>query len=90
VNEFLAARLPRMPKKERETSAYLSFSVVHHVLHDARGMSQERRAGVLRELQRIMVRYFEPLDERYGAPAGAAGRDGGQRRSRIRRRGPRG
>jgi len=85
VNHFLAVRLPRMPKKERELSAYLSFSVVHHVLHDARGMPKDRRTGMLRELQRIMVRYFEPLDARFGGPAASSGHAGAEARRRDRR-----
>ena len=91
VNQYLAARMPRMPKKERELRAYLSFSVVHHLLHDARRMPKARRAGVLRELQRMMVRYFEPLDAKYALSPARPSSAGGGRASPARatpRRGP--
>lgn len=69
VERFLAARLPRMPKKEREIAARISVTVVNDVLEDARLAGPELRRGLVRELQRMMVRYFAPMDEHYGAPA---------------------
>lgn len=68
VLDFMSVRLPRLPRKERETIARLSVTVVNHVLEDARLSPPDRRAALLRELQRMMVRYFEPMDSKYGPP----------------------
>lgn len=66
VKSFLAARLPRMPRKERELAAHISVTVVNRVLEDARLAGPEMRRGIVRELQRMMVRYFTPMDTQYG------------------------
>jgi hypothetical protein len=58
--------LPRMPKKERELAARISVTVVNNVLEDARLADAELRRGMMRELQRMMVRYFTPMDAQYG------------------------
>lgn len=69
VDGFLAARLPAMPKKEREVAAQLSVSLLNGVFREARSMAPELRARMLRELQLVMVRYFGPVDAKYGGPA---------------------
>jgi AcrR family transcriptional regulator len=66
VVDFLSARLPRMPKKEREIIARISVTVVNNVLEDARLASPDKRPGILRELQHMMIRYFAPMDAQYG------------------------
>ncbi len=66
VVAYLKARLPAMPKKERDIIARISVTVVNHVLEEARLAPSQRGAGLLRELQRMMIRYFEPLDAQYG------------------------
>lgn len=66
VKLFLAARLPRMPRKERDLAARISVTVVNNVLEDARLADAELRRGMMRELQRMMVRYFTPMDAQYG------------------------
>jgi AcrR family transcriptional regulator len=65
VEDYLAARLPRMPKKDRKIAARMSVTVVNHVLEDARLAPSDMRHGIVRELQHLMVRYFEPLDAQY-------------------------
>ena len=65
VEDYLGARLPRMPKRDRMLAARISVTVVNHVLEDARLATPDMRRGIVRELQRLMVRYFEPLDSQY-------------------------
>jgi AcrR family transcriptional regulator len=67
VKRFLSARMPRMPKKEMDIASRISVLVVDRVLDAARRGRPEERHGLLRELQTMMVRYFRPLDEKYGA-----------------------
>ena len=66
VAAYLKARLPAMPKRERDVIARISVTVVNRVLEEARFAPKERGAGLLRELQRMMIRYFEPIDAQYG------------------------
>jgi hypothetical protein len=66
VAAYLKARLPAMPRQERDVIARISVTVVNRVLEEARFASRERGAGLLRELQRMMIRYFEPIDAQYG------------------------
>ncbi len=68
VLRFLEGRYPGMPKREREPVARLAVSVVHHTLDDARLGPKEHQAGMLRELQLMLVRYFRTFDEKYGVP----------------------
>jgi AcrR family transcriptional regulator len=65
VRTFLAARVPRMPVKERETAALTSVSTIHGVMLTTARLPREQRAPLLRELKRMMVAYFQPLEERY-------------------------
>ncbi len=66
VRAYLAARLPRMPEREREAAARLSVTTVHSVLELACRVPESERSLIASELKRMMVRYFAPLDERYG------------------------
>ena len=69
VEWFLAARYPRMPKRDRQPVARLAVIVVQHTLDEAQLLPVELQPAMLRELQRMLVRYFEPLDAKYGVPA---------------------
>lgn len=66
VKRFLKVRVPGMPDDELHISALLSVAVVDRVLDEARLGPPENRAALLRELQVMMVRYFTPLDVKYG------------------------
>jgi hypothetical protein len=57
-----------MPTREREPVARLAVSVVQQVLDDARLAPKGQQAAILRELQRMLVRYFVAFDERFGVP----------------------
>ena len=78
VRMFLAARVPEMPAKDRETAAVTSVSTIHGVMLTTARLPREQRGPLLRELKRMMVAYFRPLEERYTvaipAPAGRRGR----------------
>ncbi len=65
VRTFLAARVPQMPAKERETAALTSVSTIHGVMLTTARLPREQRGPLLRELKRMMVGYFAPLEERY-------------------------
>ena len=69
VVRFLEARYPAMPKRERAPVARLAVLAVQHVLDDARIAPRDLQAGMLRELQRMLVRYFAGFDQQYGVPA---------------------
>ncbi len=69
VEWFLAARYPHMPKRDRQPVARLAVIVVQHTLDEAQLLPVELQPAMLRELQRMLVRYFEPLDAKYGVPA---------------------
>jgi AcrR family transcriptional regulator len=71
VRDFLAARVPNMPARERETAAITSVSTIHGVMLTACRLPREQRAPLLRELKRMMVAYFRPLEERYGVARAA-------------------
>ncbi|MBI3567699.1 MAG: TetR/AcrR family transcriptional regulator [Gemmatimonadetes bacterium] len=71
---FLHGRYPAMPKRDREPVARLAVSVVQHVLDDARLAPAEQQGAILRELQRMLVRYFTGFDERYGVAAAKGAR----------------
>jgi len=73
VTDYLAARLPRMPNRERGTVARFIVTVVNRVLEETHAMPRRRRAGMLRELQRMIARYTEPLYARYGLRDAVAG-----------------
>ena len=66
VQRFLAARLPRMPEREMERAARASITAVHAIIDQSMRLHPSERDGLLRELKRMMVRYFAPLDEQYG------------------------
>ena len=51
------------------TNQQLAVIVVHHTLDEAQLVPVELQPAILRELQRMLVRYFEPLDAKYGVPA---------------------
>lgn len=65
VRAFLAARLPQMPEHDREVAAIASVATIQGVLMTARQLPLDRRKALLRELKRMMVAYFRPLDEKY-------------------------
>jgi AcrR family transcriptional regulator len=67
VRDFLAARLPAMREQDRNTSALLSVTTVHGVLLTAMRLSPKASGPLLRELKRMLVAYFAPLDVSYGA-----------------------
>lgn len=67
VQAFLAARLPRLPERELELAARASITAVHAIIDQSMHVPPAQRDGLLRELKRMMVRYFTPLDEQYGA-----------------------
>jgi len=69
VRAFIAARLPHISAKERETAAVTSVSTIHGVMLTVSRLPRDQRAPVLRELKRMMVAYFRPLEE---PPATAA------------------
>ena len=68
VVRFLELRYPGMPKRERAPVARLAVLAVQHVLDDARVAPRGLQAGMLRELQRMLVRYFAGFDQQYGGP----------------------
>jgi AcrR family transcriptional regulator len=67
VRDFLAARLPAMREQDRNTAALLSVTTVHGVLLTAMRLSPKASGPLLRELKRMLVAYFAPLDVSYGA-----------------------
>src|SRR5688500_4896001 len=77
VRDFLAARIPAMREQERDTAALLSVATVHGVLLTAMRLPPRARGPLLRELKRMLVAYFAPLDAGHGA---AHGRDGARQR----------
>jgi len=77
VRDFLAARLPAMGQQERNTAALLAVATVHGVLLTAMRLPPRARGPLLRELKRMLVAYFAPLDVGHG---GTHGRPGARRR----------
>jgi AcrR family transcriptional regulator len=73
VRDFLAARVPAMREQERNTAALLSVATVHGVLLTAMRLPPRARGPLLRELKRMLVAYFAPLDASYGTTHGRAG-----------------
>ncbi len=73
VRDFLAARIPAMPERERHTAALLSVATVHGVLLTAMRLPPRARGPLLRELKRMLVAYFAPLDVGYRATRERAG-----------------
>ena len=73
VRDFLAARLPAMREPERNTAALLAVATVHGVLLTAMRLAPRARGPLLRELKRMLVAYFAPLDVSYGATHGRVG-----------------
>jgi AcrR family transcriptional regulator len=67
VRDFLAARVPAMREQDRNTAALLSVTTVHGVLLTAMRLSPKARGPLFRELKRMLVAYFAPLDVEYGA-----------------------
>jgi AcrR family transcriptional regulator len=67
VKRFLKVRVPAMPDDELHICALMSVMVVDRVLDEARLGPPENRAALLQQLQVMMVRYFTPLDAKYGA-----------------------
>ncbi len=67
VKRFLKVRVPAMPDDELHICALLSVMVVDRVLDEARLGPVENRAALFEQLQVMMVRYFTPLDAKYGA-----------------------
>jgi AcrR family transcriptional regulator len=67
VRDFLAARFPAMRAQDRNTAALLSVTTVHGVLLTAMRLSPKASGPLLRELKRMLVAYFAPLDVSYGA-----------------------
>jgi hypothetical protein len=65
VREFLAVRIPAMPEAEREIAALVSVSTVHGAMLTSMRMPLEARATFHRELKRMMVSYFRPIEEKY-------------------------
>ena len=72
VRSFLAARCPRMPARDRELAARIAITSVHAVIDESMRprVPPDQRDGLVRELKRLMVRYFAPLDEQYGVKRG--------------------
>ena len=73
VRAFLAARLPAMREQDRNTAALLSVTTVHGVLLTAMRLPPRARGPLLRELKRMLVAYFAPLDVGDGAMRGRVG-----------------
>lgn len=67
VRQFIATRVPEMPEEEREAAAVASVSTIHGVLLTSMRMPREKRPALHRELKRMMVASFQPVDERYGS-----------------------
>ena len=70
VRDFLAARFPAMREQERNTAALLSVATMHGVLLTAMRLPPRARGPLLRELKRMLVAYFAPLDARYATTHG--------------------
>lgn len=74
VGRFLEALYTAMPRRERASVARLAVLVVQHVLDDARIAPRDLQAGMPRDLQRMLVRYFAAFGQRYGVPAARGAR----------------
>jgi len=68
MNDFLEARLPRMPAHERRSVAVLVVTIAHGAYQTLHRVPHGSRVGMLQELQVMMMRYAAPLDARYGTP----------------------
>ncbi|MGQ0640497.1 MAG: TetR/AcrR family transcriptional regulator [Gemmatimonadaceae bacterium] len=62
VRDFLAIRVPGLSPQARETAAVASVATIHAVMITATRMPRESRAPLLRELKRMMVAYFQPME----------------------------
>ncbi|MGH7713716.1 MAG: TetR/AcrR family transcriptional regulator, partial [Gemmatimonadaceae bacterium] len=62
VRDFLAVRVPELSPQERETAAVASVTTIHGVMITANRLPRAQRDPLLRELKRMMVAYFRPLD----------------------------
>jgi AcrR family transcriptional regulator len=67
VVELLRARNPRMPADEAHVHATLSVTAVHAVLDHLQSMPVSERAPVRTALVDMLVRYFEPIEQRWRA-----------------------
>lgn len=65
VREFLAARLPAMPEQDRNIAALVCVSTIHGVMLTSMRMRPNSRAPLHKELKRMMVAYFRPIEDTY-------------------------
>lgn len=66
VRHFLELRLPRMGAEQRMAATRLSVTAVGVTCERASTLAPAERALLLRELRDMLVRYFEPLDRKFG------------------------
>lgn len=76
VRSFLAARLPLLPTAQLTTVTHLSVVVVRQACQESKLLPHAARAGWSEEVIKMLVRYFEPLEAKYGR---------GARRSTVKR-----
>jgi AcrR family transcriptional regulator len=69
IERYLAARYPKMPTPTRRLRARACYTTVHGLLEESLRIEPREREPWLREVIRMMVAYWEPVDHEYGVRA---------------------
>ena len=68
VQELLEQRCPGIPAEEARVHAVLSVVTVHAALDQVLSMPEPMRPAIRSALVEMLVRYFEPIEQRYPRP----------------------